>query len=72
MVNSPTSLKRRLPFIDMENCCPEKRIKELAEKFEVSTKINRPQVCMRCVNGESGHITHHLESLPEDYQMKDA
>lgn len=84
MVNSPFALKRRFPFVvDMENYCPgkvnyvytsilsvlEKRIKDLAEKFEVSAKIERPKVCMRCVNGEPGHITHYLEPLPEGYNM---
>uniref|UniRef100_A0A7E4VQK9 Uncharacterized protein n=1 Tax=Panagrellus redivivus TaxID=6233 RepID=A0A7E4VQK9_PANRE len=72
MVNSPVnSLKRRFPFtsdadcLDMETCCPEKRIKELSEQFEAQTKLERPKVCLRCLAGESGHITHVLSTPPE-------
>lgn len=70
------SLKRRLPLSEMEVITPglflflyfinifvEKKMKQLAEQFE-NAKIQRPKVCIRCLNGEGGHITHRLEPMP--------
>ncbi|MFH4982256.1 hypothetical protein AB6A40_008965 [Gnathostoma spinigerum] len=28
--------------------------------------VIRPRICMRCFNGESGHITHILSEMPID------
>lgn len=47
----------------------EKKIRELTEKFQSGAKIQRPKVCIRCMNGESGHITHKLEPMPMDSSM---